>query len=436
VFSKKSLLALASLMAFVGTIAFVSFSGGADTSGVGAAGLAEALEGATGGDVITMSEDATLSNDLTIKAGVTLDDGGFSLSLSGNMTLVVEGALVSSGDLDIGSMSSAIVLSGGLVAIDNEGRTASVTGALTVLEGGTLRIGSKKSSALDCSGNGVLTVEGSMSVGAGTLNSTVSINTGVVTGKLQISDGSSFYVRVALTVGGIPTLLEEKNSGTAVSGKVQLMGTAYVLAYREPGFDENNVRFPTASTTFTLKGIEYAKEYKDLTGNKPIVFPVTSYLKDYEIEKDAQKRDVWTDYDGNVVTEASNLQIGSTNLGGAVSQIGYNIIFAEDKSIRWVVNDIVKESSLEDTRSYNEEVKVGVRSAQGYSDLPTIFMNGAPFTPGSTFKVMGDTSFTTSNNRPPPEEDIIVPLVIIIAILGTIAAAFSVALNEKGKRLK
>jgi len=428
VLGKKSLLICFGLIALVGSIAFVSLSDdAADRSDAAPIDLAAALENAVTGDTVTLPEDTVLSRDAVIRSGVILDDAGFPLRISANITLIVEGTLISSGNLTV--IGSVVVASEGMMAIDNEGNTASVSGSLTVQEGGTFSIGSGKISTLSSLGMGRLFIEGTMTVGRGALNSAVNANNTVVTGKLDISEGSTFRIHDVLTIGNAPVLTTELGNSALISGRVILESAAYVLAYGESSFASKNIWYANTSTQFILGGKVYATEYKDQTGKRNIVLPSTSDLRDYILTG-------WTDSSGKAVTETSDIQIGSTNVYGGVTPRTYRIFSTENESIRWVVNDIEQGSSFEEFGVYGAPYKISIRSAPGYSDLPTIYMNGVQFTPGASFNVAGETSFTTSGGRSAQSDNILIPLLLILVILVLIAFAFFFALKNKGKKAK
>ena len=397
----------------------------AEGVGVGEVGmtfdLAAALDNATSGDVITLSEDTMLSGNATVLPGVTLDDGGFSLEVRATVTLSVEGTFISTGSLVVDYGASVTVASGGLMSTD--GNTANIAGTLEVQTGGTANIGCKTSSDLEMQGAGQLLVGGTLFLGDDTgsnVYSTINVKTATVTGTLEIRDGSTFAIYDILTVGSAPTLVTDPNNAT-ITGKVFIGSTAGILVYGKSSFSQANILFSTASTEFTIAGNTYAKEYKDLTGKKALIIPSTSGLKDWNVVN-------WTIGD-ITVTNDSNIQIG--DLGGIVSgnatRITYMVVFAEDKSVIWTVNLIDRGSSYQDLGPYDTTYSVSVRSAPGNTGQPTIYVNGEPLKGVAPFSVTikEDTTFTTSNHytAPSPSKE-----PIILAILGIVIIIFILVL--------
>jgi len=443
-FRKKGMLVLVALIALVGVLAVVSFSddssngSSALTMSNGPFDLATALDNAVSGDTITLSEDTTLSTDSTVSPGVTLDDGGFSLHIPAYVTLNVEGTFVSSGNLTVDFRGSIVISSsdpnmpGGVMYVDNGDNTTEITGSLEVYPNGTLNIGLNVSSTFECMGSGRLLVEGTMVVGYKALNSTVNVRSGTITGELQISDGSVFRIYNILTIGSPPTLMSELENKTVISGKVTLYTSSspYILVYGQSGFSAANIKYPSVNTKFVAISSTYATEYKDMTGKGTIALPSTSSLRDYTIE--------WKDSSGKVITDDSNIQIGSADyvvIEGSVTKKTYTMSFAADKSIRWIVNGISIGSSGEVTDgAYGAAYNINIKPAPGYSDTPTIFMNGVPFAAGTSFTVTGDVSFTTSNNYPVQSENKVQILLALLCIVAIIFILVLVALVMKNRK--
>ncbi|MDR2698377.1 MAG: hypothetical protein LBB30_01700 [Candidatus Methanoplasma sp.] len=436
-FRRRSLPFLIGLFALVGVLAVTSFSDGPADAAPLANGfdLAVALDNAESGDTVTLYEDSVLSRDAGIKSGVTLDDGGFSLRIPAYVTLSIEGVFFSSGNLTIDSLGSAAVASGGLMRIENNGNTAEVAGSLEVYQGGTASVGQGSGgSTIECFGTGKLLVEGTMTVGSNILNSAVIVRNATVTGELRVSEGSSFRIHDSLAIGNPPALTSETVNPAVVSGKLTLEGTAYVIVYGQPpagqpGFTTSNIN-PSVSTQFMALGKAYATEYKASTGSRTLVLPSTSSLKDYRLVN-------WMDSAGNVIAADSSVQIGADGhkiVYGELVKKEYRIVFSEDKSIRWSVGPTVIGSHGETKGVYGAQYTISIRSAQGYTELPAIFMDGAPFAPGTSFTVTGDTIFTTSNNYPVPDEGLVPILVIILAIMLVILGISYTMLRMKEKK--
>jgi hypothetical protein len=416
--TKKSLLVSIGLIVLASLIAVASFSGGpedrSDATSLSSSeqfDLADALDNAVSGDVIVLTENTALSRSASVKKGVILNDDGFSLTILENVTLGIEGELITSGNLTVQFRGSIAVADGGLISMDNEGKAAEIHGLLEIYKGGAIKIGFNKSSVLRCSSStSILRVEGSMSVGNGTLNSDVEVRNGTIAGELSISGGSNFRVFDVLTIGHAPTLINDTNRAS-LTGKVTITDSAYILVYGNPGFTSANIMFPSVSTQFQVLGNVYATEYKDINKKRTITFPSTSSLRDYSLA-------AWKDSGGNEITGASGIQIGSNDykvIYGEVVKKTYKIVLTEDSSIRWVVNGKDRGSSGVEEGVYGASYTISVRLAK--STLPEIFKDGTPYVADTLFTVTGDTTFTTSNNYPSPKGDIVVPLLIVLGVL-------------------
>ncbi|MDR1404749.1 MAG: hypothetical protein LBJ20_04190 [Candidatus Methanoplasma sp.] len=435
--ARKNLYIIAFAIASVGLMTAFSFADGsadgestvplADSGGFD---LAAALDGAVSGDTVTLREDSVLSRDAAVKSGVILNDSGFALRITAYSTLCVEGEFVSSGDLMIDFRSSVTVASGGVMSVDNGDRTATVAGSLEVYGDGIIRMGMNTSSSAEFLANGELIVEGTMALGQGTLNSSVEVRMATVTGTLRISDGSSFRVANVLTVGSAPALTTDMKNTASVNGKIVLADSAYVLAYGDSSFSTGSIRYPAVSTQFIIQGKVYATEYKDNTGKRAIVLPLTSGLRDFVLSN-------WKDSNDNLILSDTSAQIGSIRTAeGEVAKREYKIVLAEDPNIKWVVNGIDKGSSGEEVGVYGASMTINIRLAQGNTELPTVKMDGMPYKAGTSFTVTGDTIFTTSNNYPVQEGDITPILLIILAVLAAVLVIFLVALRTRNSKKK
>jgi hypothetical protein len=295
------------------------------------------------------------------------------------------------------------------VSIDNGKNTARTYGDVYVYGGGAVEIGQTESSNVIFGGNGVLTIEGSMKIGKGTLKSAVSARNAVLTGELNVAAGSTFTINDTLTIGNVPRLTTELVNGAVVSGKVTIGNTACILVYGQSGFSDSNIEKKAVSSKFTLHTgtVIFATEYKDASGNRVLLIPSTSGLRDKVITWPAG------------VTPDSKIQIGSaghTNIEGQLDPKKYIIAFAEDSNIRWLFNGLILSDSLEQSIGYDAACRVNVVSVSG-SDVPTLFMNGIQYKAGDTFYPTGNITFTTSNNVV-EESDSKVP--ILLAILGIV----------------
>lgn len=430
---KKGLLVSFVLIALVGMLAVVSFCD--NSTDVNAAGsnqfnLASALGHASAGDTVTLTADTTLSANVTVSSGVTLDDGGFALRLLTNSTLSIEGTFISTGNLTADYGAVIDVTDGGVMSSD--GNVTYILGSLNVYPNGTLNIGPSESSTFRCGGSsGNLSIEGKMTVGS---NSTVELGNGTISGStsgkdsegsinLQISNGSTFNVYDTLIIGRAPILTTNLSNDTVISGKITIGNKACILAYGQSGFSSTaNISNKTpVSTQFVIGGEIYATAYKDVKGDRTLIIPSTSSLRDYAV--------TWNDSSGNAITNDSDKQIGSTGyttIYGVATKINYMIVLSEDNSIRWIVNGVNKGSSVEMQGAYGAPFTINISLAPGSTEsLPDIFMNGGPFKAGASFTVTGDTTFTTSNNYPTHSSD---KMPILLAILGIMIVILILAL--------
>jgi hypothetical protein len=392
--------------------------------------LVKELEQAVAGDTVELLGDTKLAADATIKEGVTLDDKGFSLTIPASVTLIIEGKLEITGKLTVEARGAVTVGSGGVLSINNtEARMTEVTGNLDIIKNGTLIIGDKKNSAFECMGNGRLFVEGTMKVGQGALNSAVGVRNMTLTGTVQISDGSTFRIYDVLTIGAAPELISAMNNPASVTGKFVLDNTAYILIYGSNEFTgTKNVKYPTVSTKFTIQGETFATLFKDQTGKRAIVLPSTSSLRDYRLID-------WKDSAGNVITNSSNIQIGSVDvvLGEVVKQT-YIITLKEDRSIKWVVNGVEKGSSGEETGVYGATYTINIRLASGTNTTPGILRDGLPFNPGSSFVVTGNTQFATTNSSSDTGNGFLIPMILVIAVLLGVLVVAVIVMKGRAKK--
>lgn len=433
---KKNILAAVGILALAMMISVTlveNSTSDSDASYVSGDGfdLADALDNAKSGDTITLSESTTLSRDATVRSGVTLNDNGMDIRIPQYVTLSIEGTVLSSGKIDVGYRGVLIVANNGGLWINHlEGKSMTVSGSVEVYAGGELNIGLDKSSLFECQGTGRLLVEGTMKLGYGVANSVANVRIMVLTGNVTISDGSSFKIYDSLTIGNIPKLTTDMKNDAKIQGKFILVDSAYVLIYGDSNFTSNNLRYPSVNSQFKFQGMTYATEYRDTSGKKTLVIPNTDNLKDYVIKG-------WKDAEGNNITADNDILIGSTGyktITGEAAKRTYLITLTEDPSIRWVVGGITKGSSGVEERAYGESVTINVKLSQGYTELPSIKMDGVPYTAGSSFIVTGDVVFTTSNNYPTPEKDILPTLLAILCILIVVLVMLVIVLKKRDQK--
>lgn len=433
---KKNILAAVGILALAMMISVTlveNTTSDSDASYVSGDGfdLADALDNAKSGDTIVLSDSATLSRDAIVKSGVTLNDNGMDIKMPQYVTLSIEGTFISSGNLDVGYRSTVTIANNGELRINHiEEKSMTVSGSVEVYSGGDLNIGLEKSSTFECRGNGKLLVEGTMRLGDKITNSVANVRTATITGTVAISDGSSFRIYDSLTIGSAPTLTTDMKNNTKITGKFILIDPAYALIYGSSSFTANNLKYPSASSQFLIQDMTYATEYRDASGKKTLVLPNTDSLKDYKVEN-------WKDTNGNVITAENNIQIGAVGYKSIISEMTkrtYSITLTEDQSIRWVINGISKGSSGVEEGVYGASMTINVRLSQGYTELPSIKMDGVPYTAGTSFVITGDVVFTTSNNYPTPEKDILPTLLAILCILIVVLVMLVIVLKKRDQK--
>ncbi|MCL1811418.1 MAG: hypothetical protein FWG41_04300 [Methanomassiliicoccaceae archaeon] len=434
---KSNLLVAVALFALVAMVAFVSFSGDAESSdaapviGDSPFDLAAALENAAAGDTVALGGDTVLSKNASVKPGVILDDCGFSLRIPEYTTLSVEGTFVSSGNLIVEFRGALAVASGGLLSIDRGGE-AEVAGSFEIYKGGIVNVGLEEKSSIYCYGNGRVMIDGVMTIGSNEkahVISTVDVWNASLTGELRIGGGGIFKVYDIFVIGNAPVLTSEMDNDARIYGRVTLESTACVIVYGKSSFNSTNIISPSTWTEFVVLNKIYATEYKYTAGKRTLVLPSTSALKDYNVER-------WVDATGHAITDDTDIQIGSNgyrSITGELTKRTYTIVLAEDISIRWVVDGITKGSSGEESRAYDSKCTINIRLAPGYTETPSLFMNGVPYTAGTQFTVSADSIFATSNNYPAPRDSMVPTLLIIMAILLVILIASFIMLRTKNK---
>jgi len=444
---KKVLLVSVALIALMGMFAVIAYSdnsaegagltvgvGDGLGDGIGDSGpfdVAAALENAVSGDIVTLPADATLSRDATITAGVTLDDNGFSLTIPSGTVLSVSdgGTFVSTGNLQINSGGSVVVFSG---VLSMDGNSVEVAGSLEIYKDGTLNIGQNESSTLDIQGVGKLLVDGTMNVG-GTSFSSVIVQTGTITGTLNIAYGSSFNVYDVLTIGSAPSLMTDLNNTAVVTGvgKIFMESQGCIVVYGSSGFGPANIKNSSVvSTVFQANGGDaFATEYKDNTGKRALVMPSTSSLKDWNL--------VSWNAGGNTITADSNIQIGAyPTITGVWTRTVYNVTFAEDKNIIWRVNGIDKGDSYETTGVYGSSFTVSISLAPGNtSQMPVIYTDGVSSGKTQvTVTVTSNTTFTTSNHYITKSDNTMTILLVVLGVMIVILALLLIFYVMKNRK--
>jgi len=386
--------------------------------------LATLLDNAKAGDIIKMNSDMTLSRDANVKAGVTLDDNGNSLTIPFNTVLSVKGKIILTGSTSISGSLFMLSESEGLVDGDVE-----LYGSIESLNGANnFKIGTIADMTITGYGNSKMLVDGDIEVGSVSHTATISVRNMFITGSVTIRGNSDIIIDGVLSVGFIPTTITDDLGTTRVTGKITLHNDAYAIVYGNSPVKTNNLKNPSKSTEFLVaymgKNTPYATEYINVTGNKKLVLPSAQELMDFTLSS-------WKNSKGEVIPEDNNVIIGSDNyqtVDGTISRKNYSITLSSDDSIRWLVNGITTSGQIE--RGYGTTVTIDIRLMPGYSDLPSIKMNGLPYEPGTSFIITQNTLFTTSTGAPGGGLDIIT-IVLILIILSTIILIAAIIFVKK-----
>jgi hypothetical protein len=247
-----------------------------------------------------------------------------------------------------------------------------------------------------------------------------------------------------MIVGSEPTHITDVDTAK-VSGLVYLLPPKdnqiypYVMVYGQAVFDGSNLSSPSSSTKFVIQNNVYVTEYKSRDNNKaPIVLPSTSNLVDLTLDP-LDTDGGWRDTSGNYIAPGSDIQIGKYDvISGISASRKYIITLVEDSSIRWIVNGSIRgNSDVISDAPYNATYTIGVTSSSG-SDLPAIYKDGVQCQDTTaSFKVLGDTTFTTSNNYNTSGGTKIttlsIVLIIVIIILLIVLAVLIMKYREKNR---
>jgi len=386
--------------------------------------LATLLDNANPGDIVKMNSDMTLSRDANVKAGVTLDDDGNSLTIPFNTVLSVKGKIVLTGSTSISGSLFMLSESEGLINgnVELYGSIESLNGA------NNFKIGTVADVTIMGYGNSKMLVDGDVEIGSTAHKTVVSVRNMSITGSVTIRGDSEIIIERMLSVGFVPTIITDDLGTTRVTGKITLQNDAYAIVYGNSAFKANNLKNPSVNTEFLVtymgKTTPYATEYINVTGNIKLVLPSAQELIDFTLLS-------WRDSDNQVIPENNNITIGSTNyqdVYGETVRKNYTITLSDDDSIRWLVNGITASGKIE--RGYGTTVTIDVRLMPGYSELPLIRMNGLPYEPGTSFIITHNTLFTTSAGTSGGGIDIIT-VVLILAALSTIILVTAIVLVKK-----
>ena len=287
--------------------------------------LALALSGAADGETIVLSDDAIISKNATIRAGVTVDTNNKDLTVGNDATLTVEGTLYINGTTgklilapedatgNITKKAGAVVLKGTIKSVLEVPENLKIAGAYySITDSGkktyyveTVDVAAPKITTFDGTANNNAVVEiktfddkftlGDVSFTGNTAKTAVVVIKGQVTAKtitldvatLQINDGVKFVGQV-----------------TNSTGTVALDGTAGA------DFEVKSITKDDAKT-FTVAGNFTAATKKNVTLSGDVtVGPFTSNV---------------TVIDGNV-TVADNSNLGKLTVNG-------NVVVVADKTL-------------------------------------------------------------------------------------------------------
>jgi len=420
---KKNMLLMVSLTVFA-SLLVVGLSQ-SDESSADGTDLATLLENANAGDTVVMDSDMTLSRDATVKVGVTLDDNGNSLTIPFNTVLSVKGNLILTGNASISG--SLFFLTGSVGLIDGD---VELFGSIESLNGAnSLKIGTNADVTVTGFGNSKILVDGNMEVGSSAHAATISIRTMIITGTVTVAGNSDITVDRLLSVGFIPTTISDSLSTTRIYGKITLHNDAYAIIYGNSTVGGSSLKNPSVNTKFLVTYLSgttpYATEYINVTSSKTLVLPPAQELIDFTLVS-------WKDSSGQVIPEDNSIIIGSAGyqtVNGETVRKNYTIALTNDDSIRWLVNgEPTNPGQIE--RGYGTTVTIDIRLMPGYTDLPSVRMNGMPYEPGTSFIITQNATFTTSTDAPAGGIDI-VTIVLIIAVLSTIVLIAAIVLVKR-----
>jgi hypothetical protein len=419
---KKNMLVLVSLTLFA-SLLIVGLSQSDESSAEGD-DLATLLENANPGDTVKMGSDMTLSRDATVKLGVVFVDDGYSLTIPFNTILSVRGEIRLTGDSLISG--SLFMLSGSKGSIDGD---VELFGSIESLNGANdLKIGTNADVTITGEGNSRMHIDGNIDVGSSTHKATISVRDLFITGTITIRDSSDVIVNRLLSVGFVPTVITDELGTTRVNGKISLTNDAYGIVYGNSAFRVNNLKNPSVSTQFLVTYMEgttpYATEYINTAGKSTLALPSAQELIDFTLVS-------WKNSASQVIPDDNSIVIGSTDyktVYGETVRKNYTITLTQDDSIRWLVNGTVSSGQVE--RGYGTTVTIDIRLMPGYTELPSLKMNGLPYEPGTSFIVTRNALFTTSTDTPAGGIDMIT-VILALAILAIIILIVAVVFVKK-----
>ncbi|MDR0887637.1 MAG: hypothetical protein LBM39_00420 [Candidatus Methanoplasma sp.] len=420
--------------------------------------VATAIGLATSGDVIDLLRAAWIRKDVTIIAGVTLNDNGNALSIAKGATLTVNGTYTSTGRViaaDGGSVGTPSLVRGiiGNITVGNGGIATfngveyEFTGVIDILAGGKVIIGDKATTKIDgvfsppaaADAKGSIQSAGELILGNGTYNGQIYIDKLTLTGSavFTVNTGSFVGIFKILTIGAPPTLLSDLTNNVDVDGVITLDPAAYALVYGESTFSDSNISGTPEVTVFlvgnTAKyiGKTYATEYTAAGATVIVVPPATVQLKDFTLVGwfiDSQLSVPYVTYPGSDIGVYPVLY-------GNFTPKQYEVTLSYNEGVEWTVNGIGYGTSKLLLINYGDSIRVDAKALPGYTGTPTYTVNGSSYTAGAAYTVTGDAAFVVSgiSTAEAPAEDnsltlIEILLIIIVIIIGIIMIVVAIKL--------
>ena len=387
--------------------------------------IATALDSAVNGDVLTLRQDASLNRDATVGNGVTLNDSvDGMLTIPEGKTLTVNGTLTSIN----GMVIDGTLLVNGTVNFD-DATDVTLDGFITVASNGTLNITNGAIISPGANDTGTLSVEGKVNVSSG---SDVEVSTvSVGAGTLTISN-AVFIVGKSIVIGVQPTVSTDNVNRATISGVITLGDNALATVYGNvdlsKNFDSDN---GVVSVVYKIGLPTYVTLYCDNNSGIAIPMLYEDDLLDITISDWNTDRNMR----GDSLFE---------NQGTLIGEPGWEIVYADYSAkmytvtvsylqgLTWIVNGTVPSDGTVQI-AYGASVTVTTAVQPGFAGTPNLTVNGAPYTAGQSYKVVGNTIFAatgvdiagapaTTSSGLTLIEYLLIIIVIIIAIIAIIIA--------------
>lgn len=403
-----------------------------------------ALDITVSGDTIDLLMDAILDLDGTLKGGVTLVDAPFDLEIDADVIFTVDGLLDSTTEMEINGM---MVVNGEAKFTGGAAATLGEEGSINVTKSGVLTVGGDGETN-QLTGDGSIYVDGVMN--APGIGSVTDVNYIHVTGTVNVNADATVTASGTLVVGVVPTLSTGYINSAVIDGVVSLGPNALAIVFGEFDFNTTGV----VSTQYLIptesNDILYATAYAVADGaDLPTLWLApTNYVEslldinilDWFNGKAYERADALSDNIGVVVGDEN-----WTKVYAQWTWKTYQVTLANAAGVNWDAHAV--DGSWSNTTAsgnitgagtfdirYGAEIMVTAYAAAGYSGTPTVKLNEAAFTNGSTFKVTSGALFTSSNlpttgsgESPSGEsgnswgDPIVILLIVIIIIIAVIA---------------